>query len=341
MEVLTELQYIKKNIYVVDICNRVRASADFDQFICKLLQDASFQAVDEYFDSNGNTAEFYNILAHILYMFYIKKINDDRFQTLLRIQQVRWMTCIDNKNAQLVQASTMCIFRDIPCKKTIISQVSELIKGKLYKQISVERLKRYLSRILDGTVWYKLELNYIPGSWHGFGQDNKYFPIPSSLNFTSISCIYKPRLIFGTMSESTLTQYILHNMERPYSAHFPGSKSNLVNIHGRENMIMANWMHDFHHSSSSRDCKDGFKSTIRYLNNFCLPIPYPPIENMDDPRVMSCLKKQPEQAGALNDTGSLLHELYNDDIWAEESSAKNSEDVSSEESSDVSSEDIQ
>jgi hypothetical protein len=116
---------------------------------------------------------------------------------------------------------------------------------------------------------------------------------------------------------------------------------------------MANWMHDFHHSSSSRDCKDGFKSTIRYLNNFCLPIPYPPIENMDDPRVMSCLKKQPEQAGALNDIGSLLHELYSDDIWAnideessaknseDVSSAKNSEDVSSEESSDVSSEDIQ
>ena len=75
MEVLKELQYIKKNIYVVDICNRVRASTDFNQFICKLLQDASFQDVDEYFDSNGNTAKFYNILAHILYMFYIHQKN--------------------------------------------------------------------------------------------------------------------------------------------------------------------------------------------------------------------------------------------------------------------------
>ena len=117
-----------------------------------------------------------------------------------------------------------------------------------------------------------------------------------------------------------------------------------MNIHDRENIIMANWIHDFHHSSNSKDCKDGLKSTVRYLNNYCLPIPCPPIENMGDPRVMDCLKKQPEQAGALNDTGALLHELYKYDIWAnidEESSINNNEESSaknSEESSDVFSE---
>ena len=75
-----------------------------------------------------------------------------------------------------------------------------------------------------------------------------YYPLPESLNFSNISTLYCPQLIFGSLSSSTILRHIRTYYHRPYLGFLPGYKSNYHFPHGEFAEVMQGWVHEFFHS---------------------------------------------------------------------------------------------
>ena len=239
-----------------------------DAAIAELVKTNKWAEFDAYIQSNPGVANFYRIFQQ-LFLLYNKKseISRKQYQTALGIQQVRWM--VDDENCKdmdtySVISAKFFDWRDIPADEQNLIQVElyDNIKDRLYSKTITKELNGHY----NGSIWYKVETTRGSGigSWEGFGSKHDYFPITETINFSKLSCIYSPVLIFGSLSEQSLFKYIIIHKQRPYAMHFPTSKSNLCKIHGDKAMIVANWRHDLHHSRSG-NCSTGF----HYINDNC------------------------------------------------------------------------
>ena len=306
-----------------------------------------------YFDKkiiNTGQKFFWILLQQLfLYKYFLpddEKITRKQFEIAMGIQQVRWMANPNNcrdyyfkkSGSKNYEENRSQLFYTIHSAKlhiweTLDAAVRSKIVAQLRDKLQTRRTDNDttdLDAFLRGSVWYFVlpldrfgKETMIGGGWQGFGPDKEnYFPIPETLNFSSIACVYAPKLIFGSLSEVSLLKYIMEYRERPYAAHLPDAQSNLCVIHNQKNAICANWMHDFHHSRSMMKCDRAKVIGYSLLNQKCkllgsnIVTTENLLERLHDPssQLSVCLKtpnpsdEATTMALASNDTGLIWHD---------------------------------
>ena len=255
-----------------------------------------------------------NLKLLFCYRYFLpigEKISETQFQTALGIQQVIWMINPGNKDSkkgsihkhlvnkkqvevELTMTTDKAIFFywkniDKNNQLQIIEQLSFQLKDKMYTKFNIK--SQIQSCIMDNSVWY-LVRNMSKG-WTGYGVTSnlrkldgtypipflpsgfpQFFPIPETLTFNKIACVYKPTLVFGTMKSSSLSKFMIRYKKRPFHAHFPDSKNNLVIIHVLALNIVKNWIHDFSHMTVGhmRSPQKGIiadEDELKTQNNHC------------------------------------------------------------------------
>ena len=267
-------QYASKNKDLL----RILSELINDQFLEKdtrlysLIQRNQWKELDKHIQNLPGKQNFWLILQQLFYFRYFlpdsEKITDKQFEISMGIQQVRWMN--DDENCKMmknyeVKGADFLYWEDIPDEeqKIIVSQVFNRIKGKMFSGKTIKDIQN----LFTGTVWYDVNLQNTrgrtnAGSWAGFGSNNYIYPIPETINLSTIACVYRPILLFGALSDGSLLKYIIRNGQRPYIAHLPEYKMNLCDVHGLKHCICAGWFHDFFHSTSG-NCKDDIASLNR------------------------------------------------------------------------------
>ena len=221
----------------------------------------------------------------------------------------------ENSNKEMrgyrVESIELVLCNNRPMLNMVSSVMNDKLRGKLITPL--------IPDFFIGTVWYKVVLDgslhsslfkFFGGIYVEYG-NYYYYPIPETLNFSEVSCVYNPRLVFGSLSDITLTNFILDNHERPYAAYIPGSNTNLVTIHGSKHMILANWWHDFIHSVSFHTCEP--TDVMRLLHHECKSESFMKNDNIGDiySKIKNCVKTQPAIALDLNDRGIPFKVLNN------------------------------
>ena len=258
-----ETMYISKNKSLKEIMDHIYDN-DPDGTLFGMIHDNNWMAVNDYILQHPGIKNFNLIFANLFVFYYLDKtISRKEYQICLGIQQVRWMVDTENTcNKPKHELSPICyVWESIPDneKDTIVETLMLKLKGQLYKSKTVLDLKT----LLTNTVWFEHE--NIDGMWHGFGTQKQFFPVPETLNFSSIACIYAPVIVFGTVTAVTLMTHVVKFKKRPYASHFPNSLGNLCEVHGRVVTITSNWTHDFSHSSG-KVCSDN--RLIQFLNGW-------------------------------------------------------------------------
>jgi hypothetical protein len=303
-----ETMYIKKNRNLQTMMN-ILLTTEQNVLLFDGIRRDNWILVDDYMINHTGKINFFETLQQLLYFFYVRKsITLKQFQNAMGIQQVRWMVDIENPNKVMsgytVENAEIALWENIneSEKNTIYIKIMQYIGKSLYSDISPD--------FFNNTVWYKV---YIGGSqfssmhqeanvFFGGIQVQKpylYYPIPETLNLGEMSCMYSPRLIFGTLNTPTITKFILNTNERPFAAHIPDAGTNLVRVHNSLHAIIANWWHDFNHSSKAK-CDEAIN--IRLLNDGCKDdFKVGDKENYD--KIIHCLDTHPNLAIKFNDFG--------------------------------------
>ena len=269
-------QYASKNKDLIRILTEL-INEDFlekDITLYSLIRENKWKELDTYIQAHPGKENFWLILQQLFYFQYFvpdsEKITSKQFEISMGIQQVRWMD--DDENCKVmrnyeVKGAKFLYWEDIPKREQsiIVDQVFKKIEWKLYGG----KNKTDIQNLFLGTVWYDVNLQnksgrVDAGSFHGFGSNLYIYPIPETINLSTIACVYRPILLFGSLSDGSLLKYIIRNGQRPYIAHLPDSKSNLCEVHGNKHCICAGWYHDFHHSTSG-----GCGNDITFLNKKC------------------------------------------------------------------------
>lgn len=311
LEKYKETRYISKNIKFQEIVKELEENkVEIIVEIQNIVKENNWKAFDKFILDNKGKENFYKIFQQLfLFYYFTKEISRKQFQNALGIQQVRWMVDSENESKggknYIVNDAELCIWNDIDENEQNIikNQIYNKIERRIYRDVLSSSNPKNLNGHYENSIWYKVSTNRDIGSWNGYGKLNNYFPIPETINFSKIACIYTPVLIFGSLSEKSLLKYIINNKERPYAMHGPDVKTNLVVIHGFKEIIVANWNHDLHHSGSG-NCNQGF----RYLSVYCkLDLNEKTVEeeiNKKDSCLNLCLDN-PKRPSALNDNGFL------------------------------------
>jgi len=168
-----------------------------------------------------------------------------------------------------ISSLEICLWEDIP---NLYENMQRIITDEIFSYFKRDKrgagdntqTRIYIDNIINtllekfrGSIWYNFktdpdDMAPIHG-WEGFGiasTHDRLYPIPETLNFSSLASVYCPTLIFGSLSDKTLFKFSVSNRKRPYAAHFPGA-ANLYDIHNHKQYIVRNWMHDFTHQSHS------------------------------------------------------------------------------------------
>lgn len=261
---------------------------------------------------------FFNTLQQLLYLKYFapeqERLPRDRFQNAMGIMQARWAIHPNNCRPKDVRLEIVQFryWEDLTpeVQTEIVKKLVEMIGMRMYDVggNSQQEKKGKISNILKGTVWYAVSTTISPEmsdntkEFSAFSVPSncfRFFPLPETIRqFSMISCIYVPELVFGTLSSGTLFKHIALYECRPYVCHMPNSKSNLCSVHATSVDIFRTWFHDFVHSSMD-DCTD----VLPVVNSMLGP-PYcdmPAFESMEafrtqleDPKskLNSCIQHQ-------------------------------------------------
>ena len=339
-----ETTYVARNKTLKELFGQLeRGEVSIDTTLYSLIKEKNWHEVDAYFASNPGKEAFFALLQQLfLFKYFLpepEQLTRKEFEIATGIQQVRWM--VDDENCRVVkndtgisrkvgprimnnpgftfevESASFIFWDDIEPheKDKIVHQVLTGIQRKLVLPMTGEQLNDFFTK----TVWYRVlhhNINtnaYIrPGSWHGYGTQYDYYPIPETFNFSSIACIYAPKLVFGSLSDQTLLRYIAKERQRPYIAHLPDSISNLCDVHGLQQSIVSGWIHDISHS---RNGMCSIRDTVRYINSMCNTtatsideIRESLLEN--DSIYYRCIDANEMIARVLNDTGKVLHSSF-------------------------------
>ncbi len=325
-----ETMFLSKNTKLIEIIHRiVDGKVVIYDWLYRIIKAGNWKALDAFILAHHGKAAFFAILEQFfLFKYFLaegESITRKEFEIAMGIQQVRWM--VDPENCRMkgdisengriltnyeVKHAEFYYWQDISDdEKTIISrQINEMIEYRLTKPIDYN-IKFY------NTVWYKVlftkdgkKIN--AGTWSGYGSERDYYPIPETLNISDITCVYQPKLVFGSLSDVSLLKFMINYGQRPYIAHVPDSKSNLCDVHGLTHAIVAGWRHDIHHSRIG-GCTN---KSIDYLNTYCHLDPklnYTTLKdaiNDETSNLMVCLRAPDGQnkARIVNDRGMILHD---------------------------------
>ena len=311
-----DTQYISKNKKLLKIFNdlffqRIAPNED----IYGLIMSNNWLGLDAYIAAHNGHEEFYRIISQFfLFFYFMKNISYHQYQTALGIQQVRWMNDIANnrimQNYRIVGISpSLWDEIDTPTQSVILDQFKKRIQNKIANKSLIDDVE--FNNSLSNTIWYKLDQPGAQGLWGGYGPDKHWYTIPETFYYPN-TCIYRPLLMFGTISEKTLLNFIIEHKMRPYAAHLPGSTSNLVKIHDHKHGIVHNWQHDFSHSSGgARGCD--LIGRLRFLNFTCNPtVPFTKDNLINNEELKDCIHQKKLNPLALTNTGSTLHNMnYN------------------------------
>ena len=282
---IIETRWIKKNKDMQQIISKlIEPNETFEQndLLLEFIQSNDWRSVDAYMIENEGIRNFFQVIEQLFYFFYIVKIITlKQFQNAMGIQQVRWM--IDSTrppedrkmSGYNIKSAEFLLWENNTLGQSIHISMCEHIKNSMYYPSPPSPPP--LPDFLNNTVWYRVQRSNVSsvrsrggvlffGGISIVGDDFLYYPIPETLNFSEITCMYRPRLIFGSLKDLTLTNFILDNNERPYAAHIPMSTTNLVKIHDEKHMIVSNWWHDFIHG---RGATCDVNKNIKMLNKSC------------------------------------------------------------------------
>ena len=169
----------------------------------------------------------------------------------------QYSLAINFRLEQLIIASLKCfIWDNIPVniRNYIIQQLKDDFIDN--SKVIIIKTAEELSRLFEGSVWYELTntgtITPPARGWNGFGDPEtnaRFYPIPQTLCLlTSFTIFYQPQLVFGSLSDKTLFKFQIYNNKRPYAAYCPNS-TNLYYVHDHKQILLYNWMHDFHHQT--------------------------------------------------------------------------------------------
>ena len=285
-----ETRYLSKNKTLKMIMGQIeKGQVTKDEEIFSLISTNNYQGFDAYVRAHPGAQEFFRILQQILLFEYSGIINRKQVQNSLGIQQARW-ACDDANCAKIFSnerfpmlsynlvAVNFFYWQDIQAdiQSIILTELYFMIGHRMYEGPMSEQIKMHLdyyvedidvgacgencdeesreklNNALNDSIWYLVtdSRKQNPGGSWQFSVP--YFPIPETLRQLSlISCIHVPELIFGILSEETLTKYIMTYEKRPYICHLPESKGNLCNVHTLRESIFGIWYHDFFHSKNA------------------------------------------------------------------------------------------
>ena len=301
-----ETMYIKKNRDMQNVLNTLSTTRQ-NVVLFDFIRTNNWILVDNYMIEHTGKIHFFETLQQLFYFFYVREsITLKQFQNAMGIQQVRWM--VDDENNKVMSGYTV-----LSAGIELWENIDESEKGIIYRKI-IEYIGKSLygsisPSFFNNTVWYKVEIDHSQLNMHreanvffgGIEVQNSYlyYPIPETLNLGELSCMYIPRLIFGTLNIPTITKFMLNTNERPYASHIPDSRTNLVRVHNSLHMIIANWWHDFNHMSKAK-CDEA--AAIRVLNLECKDdFKVGDKENYD--KIIHCINTHPNSALKLNDVG--------------------------------------
>ena len=309
-------KYISKNKKLIRIFNDINNQRiPPNEDIYSLISSNNWLGLDAYIAAHNGPDEFFRIIAQFfLFYYFIKNISYHQYQTALGIQQVRWMNDVANnrimQNYRIVGITPSLWDGIDPSVQTqILAQFKKRIQNKVANKTEINDIK--FNESLSNTIWYKLDQPGVQGLWGGYGPDKHWYTIPETFYYPN-TCIYRPLLMFGTISEKTLLNFIIEHKMRPYAAHLPDSTSNLVKIHDHKHGIVHNWQHDFSHSSGGAAGCD-LISRLRFLNFTCKPtVPFTKDNLINNEELKDCIHQKKLNPLALTNTGSILHNLnYN------------------------------
>jgi len=285
-----ETRYLSKNKTLKTIMSQIeKGQVTKDEEIFSLISTNNYQGFDAYIRAHPGGQEFFRIFQQILLLEYSREIDRKQVQNSLGIQQARW-ACDDENCAKLIPnemfpmlsynivAVDFFYWQDIPpdIQSKILTELYFMIGHRMYEGPMSEQIKMHLDYYVEGidvgafgenydeesreklnnalndSIWY-LVTDSTGKSRSGSWQFSvPYFPIPETLRQLSlIACIHVPELIFGVLSEETLTKYIMTYEKRPYICHLPESKGNLCKVHLTNESIFGIWYHDFFHSKNA------------------------------------------------------------------------------------------
>lgn len=268
LKTMDETMYLSKNPELKGIARTMDAIKPNSDLLGK-IQSNHWHAVDDHFRKSPGIDNFLSNLQQLLFFKYrlLGSITRKQFQIAMGIQQMRWMNdptnCL-NKDLERIRGKLekveLTMWEEIPPKeKTIIlRQIEENLTSRL--RDSDEEL--LLDEQLTGTVWY-IVLDIHAQMWKGYGKKLEYYPIPETLNFTSIANIYVPELVFGILGDISLTEHIATRSARPYIANLP-SKST-CQVHNHDFYLCNIWSHEFGHSCIYDGMDRKFDATLDEL----------------------------------------------------------------------------
>ena len=296
-----ETRYLSKNKTLKTIMSQIeKGQVTKDEEIYQLISTNNYQGFDAYVRAHPGRQEFFRILQQILLCEYSGVIDRKQVQNSLGIQQARW-ACDDENCAKLISNKTyptlsytiaavdFNYWQDIPADSQlrILNELYDMIERRMY-----ERSREQLNNALNNTIWYRVTdtRRNSGGSWQF---SVPYFPIPETFReINLIACIHVPELIFGTLSSSTLTKYIMTYQKRPYICHLPESKGNLCNVHFVDQPIFSIWYHDFFHSKNG-DCDPIYYELNYQAKKF--------IKDWDDITEENIIERLSDPTSQLND----------------------------------------
>lgn len=236
------------------------------------IRNHEWREFDDYCAKNIGIDNFWSIFQNIFYL--APEIDNTSLQIALGIQQVYWSVDSENefqtrltRNLKNSADDSYSLYYDT-VKFKYFYEIDNTNQHNILSELS-DALKldyHLLSEHLQNTIWYE-----VSGRRDELGVFNpfvtgKYYGIPASYDFSTLTCTHQPTIIFGHMKSSSLVNYIIKNNKRPYVGHLPNSKSNLYNYDEVEAGILPNWYHDLFHQKNGYECD--IENTIRHVLEF-------------------------------------------------------------------------
>ena len=248
LKTMDETIYLSKNKVLKELARTMDAVRP-NTTLLEIIRSNNWRELDRYFREIPGAAKFLSDLQQLLFFKYRQpgSITRKQFQIAMGIQQIVWMSDPENCLVQQLKgpapASTFTLWEQIPQgqRAHILSKFQARLTPK-YRDG-----RTLTSEFFNGTVWYDIKNTRMP-HWNGFGTGEEYYPIPETLNFTSIANIYVPELVFGILGDISLTKHIATRSARPFIANIP--TKGFCEIHGLQLNLCNMWVHDYLHSST-------------------------------------------------------------------------------------------
>lgn len=243
----------------------------------RIVRNEQWKDFDKYCKNHYGIEHFWSTLQNLLFLHYYTpiKITFTMMQIALGIQQARWS--VDPENVYQQKLTRELKPKDIndmyflyysDIEFTLFQDIESEQKYMILVELATDLHLEYetVEHHLQNTIWYTVSgKEGDDGGKSIFGSASCY-GIPASYDFSTLTCIHQPAIVFGALTSRTMVKFILSDNKRPYAGHLPGSASNLYDFDDIEAGILPNWYHDLFHQKKGANC-DVATSVHRVADN--------------------------------------------------------------------------